>query len=121
MPSAVPVASGPPSAAPVPSAAPSAAPTELSPADAALCGRVCERSEPLHCKAPYDCSAHCRELLSLPSCVAAVRATFECISKVPTTDWRCDEDGLPTVVEGRCTAEQARFEQCLGGHGAAPR
>jgi len=100
-----------PTAAPAEAPIPSALPTNS--ANAKLCTRLCAVSAPLKCKAATECEPHCQQMLSLPACSSEMLQTLECFANQSSKNWECDTDGLPSIKEGRCDTEQAKFTSCM--------
>jgi hypothetical protein len=50
---------------------------------------------------------------ALPACGDELDAALRCFASVPSPGWECDDQGQPSVKEGHCDAEQARFADCL--------
>jgi len=93
--------------------APISNPSGANLANGALCTRLCAISAPLKCKAATECEQHCQQMLSLPACSSEMVRTLTCFANQPRENWECDDDGLPSIKEGHCNAEQAKFATCL--------
>jgi hypothetical protein len=100
-------------ATPAPAEAPVPNPSGANSANGALCTKLCAISAPLKCKAAAECEQHCKQMLSLPTCSAEIVQSLNCFAKQPSASFECDENGLPSIKEGLCDAEQAKVASCL--------
>jgi hypothetical protein len=100
---------------PVASAPIASAPSVLAaePMAGNLCAKLCERSAPLHCKAGAECGQHCQQMIAIPACRAEMLTSLRCFASQPSQNWECDADGLPSIKEGLCDAEQERYTNCM--------
>jgi hypothetical protein len=38
---------------------------------------------------------------------------MDCLAREPRPHWECDDDGMPAIKDGYCTAQQAALAGCL--------
>ena len=85
--------------------------SNLSAADP--CAAVCERSRELSCNKRESCPALCREMLEDAACRTELVNALRCFAEKPAANWECGEDGLASIREGFCDAEQGHFAACV--------
>ena len=101
-------------------AAPSAATVTPAPAQE-LCRVPCQRGSELGCKNASLCAARCAEMANGQLCQEEMRSVLACITREPSSNWECDEEGLAAIREGYCEREQQGFLDCVQRQlGAAP-
>jgi hypothetical protein len=100
-----------PSATPEPPTAAAKPATKTPGADP--CVTVCERSKALKCRAVAECARRCAESRNLAACNSEMSAVLQCIIREPAGHWECSEDGLASIKDGYCDAEQAAFMACV--------
>jgi len=82
------------------------------------CGPICERTRGLACKNGAACADNCRQLAAVGVCKDEMVSVLGCFAREPIAHWECDENGVPSIKEGFCDAEQARFVACAEKGGA---
>ena len=87
----------------------------VAPGASSFCALLCAQSAPLKCVAAVECPAFCDEMLNTPICQAEMHAALTCFIAQPAERWRCDTNGLPTIAEGPCDAEQEAYRNCRQG------
>lgn len=99
-----------------PSAAPPAPAPEPSakPAGSDPCPELCSRSRELGCSNAERCADGCREMLAEKTCSDSLRLALRCFAAQPAAHWECGDNGMAAVKDGYCSAEQARYVQCIG-------
>jgi hypothetical protein len=87
------------------------------------CGPICERTRGLACKNTDACMANCRQLAGVGTCKDEIASVLGCFARAPIAHWECDADGVPSIKQGYCDAEQAKFVACVSqvGRGPAPK
>ena len=85
------------------------------------CGPICERTRGLACKNNEACVANCRQMAGVGACKDEMGSVLGCFAREPIAHWECDDDGAPSIKEGYCDAEQARFVACVEKTGGGPR
>ena len=106
------------SAAPAPAAAPVTQPRAGAAGVGDPCGPICERTRGLACKNGAACADNCRQLAAVGVCKDEMVSVLGCFAREPIAHWECDENGVPSIKEGFCDAEQARFVACAEKGGA---
>ena len=100
------------SAMPEPSPAAAATPATKAPG-VDPCVTVCERSKELKCRAVAECPQRCAESRNVAACNSEMSAVLQCVIREPVGHWECGEDGLASIKDGYCDAEQAAFMACV--------
>jgi hypothetical protein len=77
------------------------------------CEGICEISHRLKCKNAGECTSSCIAMGSLEPCTAATAAFYRCLRGHPAEHWECSSEGIASVKDGYCDAEQARAAACL--------
>src|SRR5262249_19326583 len=88
-----------------------AAPAASNGADA--CEPICRHPRALRCPNPSQCLTACREMQASSVCRAQIHSFLDCLLKQPTEHWECDEDGIGSIQDGYCDAEQAAVATCV--------
>jgi hypothetical protein len=50
---------------------------------------------------------------AIPQCRAEMQAALRCFAEQPSKNWECDTDGLPSIKEGFCDAQQEKYTNCM--------
>ena len=87
--------------------------SEPATADAEPCVVLCDRSRELGCKKQQECPALCRQMLDDGSCKAELTSAFRCFAREPASNWECGEEGIASIKDGYCDAQQARYFGCM--------
>jgi len=77
------------------------------------CRQICGRSVELKCSHANECEPNCVATASATPCAAAFSTFYDCLVKQPVKNFECDEDGVASVREGFCDAEQATALRCM--------
>ena len=111
-----------PSGAPAaPPPAPGAPSSSAVPSGVDPCHDLCKKSEELHCAHADSCLVRCRESVEDAPCADELRVALRCFIRQPVSRWECgDDDGLASVKDGTCDAEQERYARCVTGAPKAP-
>ena len=80
---------------------------------AQTCTQICERSHVLKCSHASQCLTNCVAAASGTPCNPEFTAFYGCIVKEPIKNWECAEDGVASIREGLCDAEQERAVACM--------
>ncbi|WP_437284162.1 hypothetical protein [Sorangium sp. So ce406] len=107
-----------PAAAPGPPVSPAAAapgPARRASATGAagVCERLCATSQALGCLHADQCLAACAAMQAQAPCSAEMQVALACFARQPASAWACGEDGVPSVKEGICDAEQEAYVRCV--------
>lgn len=92
---------------------PVAAVSATSAAATAPCRTMCSHARELGCTGLSHCSESCAELLAAPECKAQLDVALGCMVREPREHWTCNEDGLASIRDGYCNAEQGAYIECL--------
>jgi hypothetical protein len=104
-----------PAAAPLVTAAnPAAPPGTRAPAGANPCTTMCRHSIERHCAAAADCVSQCEDAWNGDVCRDTMRRSLSCFAAQSADAWECDDDGLPSLKDGHCDAEQTAHAECMG-------
>lgn len=93
-------------------AAARAKPTQEATASA-MCGAICAKTQELGCARAPECQMLCVQGMEDTLCQAHVRAVATCAIGKSASDWECNDEGLASIKDGVCVAEQTRVEACL--------
>ena len=106
------------SAPPSPAASPVTQPRAGAGGAGDPCGPICERARGLACKNGAACAENCRQMAAVGACKDEMASVLGCFAREPIGHWECDENGEPSIKDGYCDAEQARFVACAEKSGA---
>ena len=84
----------------------------------ALCEEGCATALSLSCpnEETVTCASDCDYTEAVPEvCRPNARATLECVTELPVSDWACDAEGQAAVQGDACDAELQAFVSCLSG------
>ncbi len=83
-------------------------------ATTAVCLKLCDKTVPLRCPGQPGCAAGCADMSrSAGLCAPAMDAFLACLVGQPVSNFECNDEGIPAVKDGLCTAEQAMVAKCL--------
>jgi hypothetical protein len=83
-------------------------------AEDVACVSIClRRAEELGCSHGDHCHDLCAKLGAAKICVREVHAFVACFTKQPTSEWKCDAEGMPFIAGHVCEGEQASMSDCL--------
>lgn len=107
-----------PAAAPGPpvspaTAAPGPARSARATGAAGVCEGLCATSRALGCSHADQCLAACAAMQAQELCSARMQIALACFARQPASAWECGEDGLPSLKEGACDAEQEAYVRCV--------
>jgi hypothetical protein len=80
---------------------------------AQTCVQICERSHVLKCTHADQCLTNCVAAATGTPCNPEFKGFYGCIVKEPIKNWECAEDGVASIREGLCDAEQERAVTCM--------
>jgi hypothetical protein len=78
------------------------------------CLQICGHVSKLNCGTESVCVQGCSQMVNIPKCTPQMNAFIDCISKESIDHFECGEQGIPSIKEGYCNDEQARFAECYG-------
>ncbi|MBN1652573.1 MAG: hypothetical protein JXA30_02235 [Deltaproteobacteria bacterium] len=78
------------------------------------CLRICGHVSELNCGTESVCVQGCSYMVNIPKCTPQMNAFIDCVSKESVDHFECGEQGIPSIKEGYCNEEQARFAECYG-------
>jgi hypothetical protein len=78
-----------------------------------MCERICRLSDPLRCRNGHECKKRCESMAGSPVCSLQVLDLFKCLSRQPTKNWECDEDGFGAIRDPYCDKEQSKLVTCI--------
>ena len=81
------------------------------------CDAICSHSRELKCNHTSQCFSNCVGMGAITPCTDEVSAFYRCLTKQPTRNWQCDEDGVAAIREGLCDTEQSHVVKCMQAKG----
>jgi hypothetical protein len=89
------------------------APAQPTSSRDAMCDGICARAAELRCPKANDCPKMCAETMKIEVCNAELAKATDCVLARPATDWQCTAQGVASIKDPFCTAEQKAFGDCL--------
>ena len=80
------------------------------------CAKVCEIARRAGCRKLRECLENCVAMTTLPACTFEVVSFLDCLVLQPASNWECDAEGVGSVRDPYCAAEQAKLVACSEAH-----
>lgn len=75
---------------------------------------MCDRTVELECgKSAAVCFGESKTTMGLGVCERELIDSYGCFKEQPASHWVCEE-GLASMRDGHCDAEQRAFAECIG-------
>src|SRR5439155_863841 len=94
--------------------APSAAQPKAAVPDENACIAMCDKVSSLKCSTMAECIKGCGEMrTAMTACSKGLDSFMLCLVQQPVGNFECNDEGVPSVKDGFCDAQQQALASCL--------